>query len=147
MVIKDFFSKCDQTRRKLGIWSHLLKKSLMLNFIFCAVILFMLHFFSFQSFYFFNVTLLRCRTLLMLNLFHSVLLLLYFHVARFPSYTFLRFIIRRCTLLRLQLFFIAIYYVKLSHFEHFDVAHLLCYIFFSCCTFPKHPSIMFHNLK
>ena len=32
--IKDFFSKCDQTRRKLQIWSHLLKKSLMENFIF-----------------------------------------------------------------------------------------------------------------
>ena len=26
--IKDFFSKCDQIRRKLRIWSHLLKKSL-----------------------------------------------------------------------------------------------------------------------
>ena len=32
--IKDFFSKCDQIRRKL----HLLKKSLMENFIFYAVI-------------------------------------------------------------------------------------------------------------
>ena len=37
--IRDFFSKCDQTRRKLRIWSHLLKKSLMENFIFCAVFL------------------------------------------------------------------------------------------------------------
>ena len=35
---KDFFSKCNQIRRKLRIWSHLLKKSLMENFIFCAVI-------------------------------------------------------------------------------------------------------------
>ena len=35
--IKDFFSKCDQIRRKLQIWSHLLKKSLMKNFIFCEV--------------------------------------------------------------------------------------------------------------
>ena len=35
--IKYFSSKCDQIRRKLGIWSHLLKKSLMENFIFCAV--------------------------------------------------------------------------------------------------------------
>ena len=35
---KDFFSKCDQIRKKLRIWSHLLKKSLMENFIFCAVI-------------------------------------------------------------------------------------------------------------
>ena len=35
--IEDFFSKCDQIRRNLPIWSHLLKKSLMENFIFCAV--------------------------------------------------------------------------------------------------------------
>ena len=35
--IKNFFSKCDQIRRNLRIWSHLLKKSLMENFIFCAV--------------------------------------------------------------------------------------------------------------
>ena len=35
--IKDFNSKCDQMRRKLWIWSHLLKKSLMENFIFDAV--------------------------------------------------------------------------------------------------------------
>ena len=34
---KDFFSKCDQIRKKLRIWSHLQKKSLMENFIFCAV--------------------------------------------------------------------------------------------------------------
>ena len=37
--IKDFFSKCDQIRRKLPIWSHLLKKSLIENFIFCAVLI------------------------------------------------------------------------------------------------------------
>ena len=36
--IKDFFSKCDQTRSFLRVWSHLLKKSLMENFIFCAVL-------------------------------------------------------------------------------------------------------------
>ena len=35
--IKDFFSKCDQIRRKPWIWSHLLKKSLMENVIFRAV--------------------------------------------------------------------------------------------------------------
>ena len=35
--IEDFFSKCDQIRMKLRIWSHLLKKSSMENFIFCAV--------------------------------------------------------------------------------------------------------------
>ena len=34
---KDFLSKCDQIRRKLRIWSHLVKKSLMENFIFRAV--------------------------------------------------------------------------------------------------------------
>ena len=32
--IKDFFSKCNQIRSFLQIWSHLLKKSLMENFIF-----------------------------------------------------------------------------------------------------------------
>ena len=36
--IKDFFSKCDQIRRKLRISPHLLKKFLMENFIFCAVL-------------------------------------------------------------------------------------------------------------
>ena len=34
--IKDFFIKCDQILWKLRISSHLLKKSLMQNFIFCA---------------------------------------------------------------------------------------------------------------
>ena len=34
--IKDFFSICDQIRRKLRIWSHLLKKFLK-NLIFCAM--------------------------------------------------------------------------------------------------------------
>ena len=32
-----FFSQCDQIRKKLRIRSHLLKKSLMKNFIFCPV--------------------------------------------------------------------------------------------------------------
>ena len=36
--IKDFFSKRDQIRRKLSIWSHLLKKSLMEYFIVCEVV-------------------------------------------------------------------------------------------------------------
>ena len=35
--IKDFPSKCDQIRRKLQVCSHLLKKSLMENFIFYAI--------------------------------------------------------------------------------------------------------------
>ena len=35
--IKYFFGICDQICRKPQIWSHLLNKSLMENFIFCAV--------------------------------------------------------------------------------------------------------------
>ena len=35
--IKDFLSECDQIRWKLRIWSHLLRKSLMENFILCVV--------------------------------------------------------------------------------------------------------------
>ena len=35
--VKDFFTKCDQIRRKMRISSHLLKKSLMKIFIFCAM--------------------------------------------------------------------------------------------------------------
>ena len=35
--IKDFFSKCDKNRSLLWIWSLLSKKSLIENFIFCAV--------------------------------------------------------------------------------------------------------------
>ena len=37
--IKDFSRKCDQIRRKLQIWSHLLEKSLMKNSIFCTVVI------------------------------------------------------------------------------------------------------------
>ena len=46
--IKDFFSKCDQIRRKLLIGSHLLTKPWMENFIFCGVtsLLFMSHQFT-----------------------------------------------------------------------------------------------------
>ena len=36
--INDFFSKCDQICSFLRIWSYFLKKSLMENFIFFAVI-------------------------------------------------------------------------------------------------------------
>ena len=35
--IKDFFSKCDQIRSFLGIWSYLVKQSLMKNVIYLAV--------------------------------------------------------------------------------------------------------------
>ena len=37
--INDFFSRCNQIDSFLRIWSDLLKKSLMENFIFCAVML------------------------------------------------------------------------------------------------------------
>ena len=36
--INDFFSYCDQIRSFQRIWPHLLKKSLMENFIFCEVV-------------------------------------------------------------------------------------------------------------
>ena len=36
--IKDFFSRCDQIRGFLRIWSHLLKKSSIENILFCAVL-------------------------------------------------------------------------------------------------------------
>ena len=35
--IKNFFGKCEQIRSFVWTWSHLLKKSLIENFIFCAV--------------------------------------------------------------------------------------------------------------
>ena len=47
--ITDFFSKCDQIRRFLRIWSHLLKKSVMENFIFCAVSREREHLFEFED--------------------------------------------------------------------------------------------------
>ena len=40
LSIKDFFSKCDQIRQKRRIWSHLLKKFFIENFILCAVVSF-----------------------------------------------------------------------------------------------------------
>ena len=46
--IKNLSSKCDQIRRK--IWSHLLKKSLIENFIFCAVNL-LCHYSTVQIFF------------------------------------------------------------------------------------------------
>ena len=35
--IKNLFSKCNQIRSFLGIWSHILKESLMESFVFCAM--------------------------------------------------------------------------------------------------------------
>ena len=37
-ILRIFFSKCDQIHRKLQIWPHLLKISLMENLILCAVV-------------------------------------------------------------------------------------------------------------
>ena len=57
---KDFFIRYDQIRRKVRIWSHLLKKSLMRNFIFCAMYINILHIFNFDymstGFNFFYIT-------------------------------------------------------------------------------------------
>ena len=39
VLLENFFSKCDRIRRKLQIWSYLLKKSLMGNFIFLYVVI------------------------------------------------------------------------------------------------------------
>ena len=49
--IKEFFSKCDQIRNFQRIWSHLLKKSLMQNIIFCAVIILNLSYFLYYLYY------------------------------------------------------------------------------------------------
>ena len=57
--IKDFFSKCDQIRRKLRIWSHLLKKSLMKNLIFCAV--YIKNFVLLQNFFLLVDTILKIK--------------------------------------------------------------------------------------
>ena len=48
--IKDFFSKCDQIRSFLWIWSHILKKSLMENFILCSVTCFLASHFRLHNF-------------------------------------------------------------------------------------------------
>ena len=47
--IKDLFSKCDQIGWKLQIWSHLLKKSLMENFMFYAMQLLRMDYFKNKS--------------------------------------------------------------------------------------------------
>ena len=54
---KNFFSKSDQIRRKLWIWSNLLNKSLMENFIFCAV--YVLKVSKFHKFWDFKLTAFR----------------------------------------------------------------------------------------
>ena len=49
--IMDIFDKCDQIRRFLRIWSHLLKKLLMEKFILCAVLLNMVTLKTFEQHY------------------------------------------------------------------------------------------------
>ena len=55
-----FFHKCDQISSFLRIWSHLLKKSLMKNFIFCTVLKFMKDFW-----YYYGQIILVLRTVLL----------------------------------------------------------------------------------
>ena len=77
--IKDFFSKCDQIHRKLRIWSHFVKKSLMENFIFCAVwrsvicLYTIVHFYHISLFHlhFFHVSISSHRTVFMLHFLHD----------------------------------------------------------------------------
>ena len=45
---KDFFSKGDQIRSFLRIWSHLLKKSKVENFIFCPVLVYKVYYTRYQ---------------------------------------------------------------------------------------------------
>ena len=42
LSIGDFFSQCDQIHSFLGVWSHLLKKSSIKNFILCEVLVFII---------------------------------------------------------------------------------------------------------
>ena len=66
--IKDFFSKCDEIHRKLQIWSHFLKESLMENFfcVQCVLVLAIYHakiFPRFSCFFLFHLP--YCGTCLM----------------------------------------------------------------------------------
>ena len=60
--IKDFLSKRDQIHRKLQIWSHLLKKSLMENFIFVQCNLFRCYIHRYSAFAHFQ-DMMRVRSL------------------------------------------------------------------------------------
>ena len=40
VILKYFFSKCDQIPSLLWIWPHLLNKSVMKNFVFCALFIY-----------------------------------------------------------------------------------------------------------
>ena len=60
--IKEFFSKCDQICSFLRIWSHLLKKPLMENLIFCAAFLRIEHIkICFYFYLVFNFIILNCK--------------------------------------------------------------------------------------
>ena len=66
--IKDFFSKFDQTRRKLRIWSDLLKKLLMEHFSLRRVTLY-----TYSIIHSLSLHLLLVSVLLTLNIFHTLL--------------------------------------------------------------------------
>ena len=55
--IQNIFSKCDQIRKKLRIWSHLRKKSLIEDLVFCAVLFFIfrISFVLYSDLHFFNL--------------------------------------------------------------------------------------------
>ena len=89
--IKHFFSKCDQIRRKLRIWSHLLKKSLMKNFIFYVVSLYQFYkdltrkTYIFEGYSWFNFTNLGLKTSMALKLYKSVAKVLKLKVRNFDG--------------------------------------------------------------
>ena len=95
--IEDFFSKYDQIRSFLRIWSHLLKKYLMENFIFCAVI----HTFHtsqlqltrlrFASFFLLSVYLIYHLKMLLRSYSATVIKYYYVYVTCTPTENFFKF--------------------------------------------------------
>ena len=72
--IKDVFNKCDQIHRKLRIWSHLLKKSLMENFYFlCSVTVCYLfvHYGALLPYFAISFTFFSCLNLVILHFLHD----------------------------------------------------------------------------
>ena len=95
--LEDFFSKYDQIRSFLRIWSHLLKKYLMENFIFCAVI----HTFHtsqlqltrlrFASFFLLSVYLIYHLKMLLRSYSATVIKYYYVYVTCTPTENFFKF--------------------------------------------------------
>ena len=65
--IKDLFFKFDQIHRKLRIWSHSLKKSLIENFIFRAVLLKMVTHFVPMFLFIYSLCKIYCRILMIID--------------------------------------------------------------------------------